>query len=269
MKAQASHKGDVLQGKQPIMKTTFLGASLRASFFKRRSVVAILVLSSLFAAMNAHSSLIAGWDFFGENTGVATSPADVFDANLDSSSSVTRGAGAAASTANNSFRTTGFENNGISTANNDYFQVTLSAANGFMLSLSTIDARFAGTATFRASPGVSAQFAYSLDGTTFNLIGSAFSLTTDTAMPQISLTGISDLQNVPDSTTAYFRYYASGQTATGGWGFNSPGSGQDGLDFGGTLTAVPEPVTWALIVFGALFSAVQLGRLYRRHLAAC
>jgi hypothetical protein len=115
------------------------------------------------------------------------------------------------------------------------------------LSLSAIDARFAGTATFRASPGVSAQFAYSLDGSTFNLIGSPFSLTTDTAMPQINLSGISALQNVVASTTVYFRYYASGQTTTGGWGFNSPTAAQDGLDFGGTLTAVPEPSEWGVI----------------------
>ncbi len=85
-------------------------------------------------------------------------------------------------------------------------------------------------------------------------------------MSSISLSGINDLQNVPDSTTVYFRYYASGQTTTGGWGFYSSSSGQDGLSFDGTLSAVPEPVTWALIVFGAMFGAVQLGRLYRRHL---
>src|SRR5207237_2589528 len=135
-------------------------------------------------------------------------------------------------------RTTGFQNNGISTANNDYFQTTLSAASGFTLSLSTIDARFAGTSTYAAAPGVMSQFAYSLDGNNFTLIGSpTTTIGTPVMMTQINLSAINDLQNVPDTTTVYFRYYASGQTATGGWGFNSPSAGQEGLAFGGTLTA--------------------------------
>ena len=180
---------------------------------------------------------IAAWDFFGESS-PATSAADVYNSNLDASNLVTRGPGAPASTASNSFRTTGFQNNGISTSNTDYFQFTLSASTGYTLSLSTLNARFAGTATFRASPGgVSAQFAYSLDGSTFTLIGSPFVMTTDGAMPQISLSGITALQNISASTTVTFRYYASGQTATGGWGFNSPALGQYGLSIGGTVAA--------------------------------
>ncbi|WP_254512713.1 cadherin domain-containing protein [Anatilimnocola floriformis] len=181
---------------------------------------------------------LLSWDFFGENTGVATSPADFVASNLDASTNVTRGATAAASTASNSFRTTGFQNNGISTANTDYFQATISASPGFELNLGTLDARFAGTATFRAAPGASGQFAYSTDGTNFTLIGSPFSLTADAAMPQISLSGITALQHVPDSTTVTLRYYASGQTTTGGWGFNSPAAGQYGLDIRGTVDAV-------------------------------
>lgn len=35
------------------------------------------------------------------------------------------------------------------------------------------------------------------------------------------------------------------------------------------VTALPEPTTWALIAFGTVFGAVQLGRQYRRRLAAC
>lgn len=209
---------------------------------------ALILVATLSLNANASASLIAAWDFTGENT-VATSAADVFDANLDSSTLVTRGAGAAASDANNSFRTVGFKNDGISIANTDYFQATLSVASGYTLSLNTIDARFAGTDTFRASPGVSAQFAYSLDGATFNLIGSPFSLTANTAMPTISLSGIGALQNLADTSTVYFRYYASGQTTTGGWGFHSPSAGAYGLAFDGTISPIPEPSTF---IAGAL-----------------
>ena len=91
---------------------------------------------------------IAAWDFTGEDT-VATSAAEIYNSNLDSSNLLTRGAGATASAGANSFRTAGFQNDGISTSNTDYFQFTLSAASGYALSLSTIDGRVKGTLPFR------------------------------------------------------------------------------------------------------------------------
>lgn len=183
--------------------------------------------------------ILAAWDLFGVSS-PATATATIVAANLDSTNTITRGSSAAASTGGNSFRTVGFQNDGISVANNDFFQTTVSAAPGFALSLASIDAAFVGTDTFRASPGVSAQYAYSLDGTTFTLIGSPFSLTANTSMPQISLSAISVLQNVPASTTVTFRYYASGQTTTGGWGYSSPSAGSFGLRFGGAVVVAPS-----------------------------
>ena len=184
---------------------------------------------------------IAAWDFTGENTAAASSVADVFDARLDSSNTLTRGSTAAASAATNSFRTTGFRNDGIATSNTDYYQVTLSAAAGYTLSISTLDARFSGTTTFCAAPGVTGQFAYSLDGSTFALLGTSFAMTAAGPMPQLDVSTISALQNVPDAVTVVIRYYASGQTGTGGWGFYSPGAGQYGLAIGGTLAASALP----------------------------
>ena len=179
---------------------------------------------------------IAAWDFTGESA-LATSTADIYNVNLDASNLMTRGAGAAASLGANSFRTVGFQNNGIATTNTDFFQITLSAVSGYILSLSTIDARFAGTSTYAVFPGVSNQFAYSLDNVTYTLIGSPqLIIGTPGTLTQINLSGISALQNIPASTTVYFRCYASGQTTTGGWGFNSPAAGQYGLAIGGTVT---------------------------------
>lgn len=179
-------------------------------------------------------SQIAAWDFTGEAT-VATSTAEVFNANLASSAILTRGPGAVASAGANSFRTQGFQNNGIDVANTDYFENTLTASAGHLLSLSTIDASFAGTGTFSADPGVSMQFAYSLNGTDFTLIGAPFQQIGNGPMAQIDLSGITDLQDVPDNITVTFRFYASGQTTTGGWGFNSPSAGVYGLAYGGTV----------------------------------
>ncbi|MEI7910420.1 MAG: hypothetical protein WCK77_12345 [Verrucomicrobiota bacterium] len=184
---------------------------------------------------------IAAWDFSGDNTAAASSAAEVFDAKLDCSNALTRGSGAGASAANNSFRSTGFGNNGIATANTDYFQCTLSATAGFTLSLSSLDARFSGTASYCATPGVSGQFAYSVDGSTFVLLGSPFVMTSSGPMPPLDVSVISALQNVPDATMVTIRYYASGQTTTGGWGFYSAAAGQYGLAIGGTLAASALP----------------------------
>src|SRR5690606_41935232 len=167
---------------------------------------------------------IIAWDFTGESD-VATSTAEVFNANLDASSTLTRGSGAGASAGANSFRSTGFQNNGISTANTDYYQFTISAASGYTLSLSTLDARLTGTSSYAANPGVSSQFGYSLDGVNFTLIGSAIITTGTNVTISQDLTGISALQNLSDTVTVTFRYYASGQTTTGGWGFFSNTSG--------------------------------------------
>ncbi len=185
---------------------------------------------------------IAAWDLTGSNN-VATATATAIDTHLASSPVLSRGAGASGSAGANSFRTVGFQNNGISTANTDYFQTSIKAVSGYTLSLSTIDAIFNGTQTYVGSAGVTNQWAYSLNGTTFTLIGSPVivSGTVPITSPQLDLTGISALQNVPASTTIYFRYYASGQTPTGGWGFSSPSAGSYGLAFGGTLDIVTPP----------------------------
>ena len=209
-------------------------------------------------------TVIAGWDFFGQSS-PTTVAATTFDANLVSSSganNVTRGPGASASTASNSFRTTGFQNNGISTSNTDYFQITLTAASGFKQSLSAIDARYAGTSSFAVSPGVSAQYAYSLDGTNFTLIGSpSVTVGSPATQTQINLTGISALQNVSSGTTITIRYYASGQTTTGGWGFNSPAAGQNGLAITGSVTPSggSAPVISSPTANGATSNSATIG----------
>ena len=193
----------------------------------------LLLILLLFVVINTKAQL-ASWDFFGQN-GVTTSTATTSDPGLATVPILSRGAGAASSPGANSFRTVGFQNNGIALTNTDYFQVSLTAAAAKKISLTTIDAKFAGTATYYATPGVTSQFAYSLDGTNFILIGSPTTATSLT-LATISLSGISALQNVDENTTVTLRYYASGQTGTGGWGFNSASAGAIGFAIGGTVT---------------------------------
>ncbi|NQX37693.1 gliding motility-associated C-terminal domain-containing protein [Pedobacter steynii] len=186
---------------------------------------------------------IASWDFSGQNQ-LPTSTANTYDPGLTAAPVLTRGAGAPASMAGNSFRTTGFRNDGISVANTDYYEVTLAVSSGKTISLSTINAIFAGTGAYYANSGVSVQFAYSLDGTNFTLIGAPSTVlaanvtnSTTSPFPTISLSGVTALQNVASGTTITLRFYASGQTATGGWGFNSPAPGRMGFDIGGNVSS--------------------------------
>lgn len=206
---------------------------------------------------NGPSNILA-WDFNGANSDtVVVATAASIGTNLDTTATynkLSRGATAGASTGVNSFRTTGFQNNGISTANTDYFQTKIKAATGYQLSLSSIAATFAGTASFCASPGVSSQFAYSLDGTTYTLIGSpTVNIGTPSVMASLNLSGVTALQNVPSTTPVYLRYYASGQTTTGGWGFYSQYVGNYGLSIDGTTQL--EPCTTAPTAVSATLSS--------------
>ena len=201
------------------------------------------------------TSPIAAWNFFGQSS-PATFTATTFDLNLVSTgglNDITRGSTAPSSTASNSFRTTGFKNEGISTSNTDYFQTTLQPAVGYNMSLSSINTRFNGTTSFNASPGVTSQFAYSLDNTTYTLIGSP---STSTSFKlSVDLSSVSALQNIGNGTTVYIRYYASGQTTTGGWGFSSPTAADtsNGLEFMGVLSPAsisPRLLSSSLPTFG-------------------
>ena len=200
----------------------------------------ILLLSLVLALYFPLGSFaqIASWDFTGQSM-LATSTATTFDSGLTSAPILTRGSTAVASAGNNSFRTVGFQNNGISASNTDYFQVVINVPAGKKISLTNLNALFAGTATYYANTGVSSQYSYSLDGSNFILIGSPVNITSASvapnASPTVDLSGVAALQNVQTGTIT-LRYYASGQTATGGWGFNSPASGRIGFSIGGSVT---------------------------------
>lgn len=186
----------------------------------------------------AASVNLVAWDFTGEANGT-TSDAEVRAANVDSSVTLTRGSGAAASAGSNSFRTVGFQNNGISTSNTDYFQFQSSASANYLLSISSLNAVCRGTSSFGAS--VQSQFAYSLNGTTFTLIGSPVVTTAGGSdhIITVDVTDVEALQNVAAGTTVTFRYYASGSTTTGGWGFYSSASGNYGLAVKGSVAPAP------------------------------
>jgi hypothetical protein len=195
---------------------------------------------SIFFAVTLTYGQFSTWNFTGNNSANATFPATGFDSRLVSTSgasNITRGATASAVASANSFSTNGFGNNGISTANTDYFQITLSPTGSNRLSIYQINATLAGTASFAAAPGVSSQFAYSLDGVNFTLIDSPqVKIGSPQTLTEISTSGIAALQNILAGTTVTIRYYASGQTTNGTWGLNSASSTSPGLAIDGVIS---------------------------------
>jgi hypothetical protein len=218
--------------------------------FKKLLVIVVLIF---FGSTDGHAQ-IAAWDFT-DVSSAETSTATSFDPNLSINNNgnlLTRGPGAPPSSAANTFRTLQFKNDGISTSNTDYFQIKLTAKNGYTVSLSTIDALVDGTAAFSVLPGVANQFAYSLDGTSFILVGTPEMITgTKKTLKQIDLSQIAALQKVSAGTTITIRFYASGQTTTGGWGFYSPLKGKYGLAIGGSVDAIPTPSSLSFVSFPA------------------
>ncbi len=244
-----------------------------------RKILTTLLTIFLFTllAVSVSFGQVATWNFTGNNAANATVPATGYDSRLVSTSgasNITRGATATAVAGTNSFSTNGFGNNGISTANTDYFQITLSPTGTNRLSILSINATLAGTSSFAAAPGVTSQFAYSLDGANFTLIDlPQVKVGSPQTLNEIGTTGIAALQNITAGTTLTIRYYASGQTTNGTWGLFSPNSASPALAIDALLTPLditnPNPITskvTELIISGTILKlklSLQSGKVTR------
>lgn len=215
---------------------------------KFKSSLFTLALTAASVA-TVNGAVLLEFDFSGAtNTAASNTQSSTLNATGVVSSSMTRGAGIGNNNAGNSFRGTGFSNDGIALTNTDFFQFTVAAATNYTLSIESISANLNGTGTFSASPGVTMAYAYSLDGTSFTLMDEFSRIGSGTATYTLSTTEATALTDV-DSVT--FRFFASGQTTTGGWGLQSAASpGTIGLSVEGT--AIPEPTTALLGGLGML-----------------
>ncbi|MFT3912344.1 MAG: hypothetical protein QM737_23155 [Ferruginibacter sp.] len=194
--------------------------------------------------------VLAGWDLTGTNSPITT-PATIADTILSVTPLLTRGPAAMACAGTNSFFTTGFDDDGIATTNNDYFQFEITAKMNDTISLNEIDA-FVGNSTNMLVPGVSSQFAYSTDGINFTLIGTPLTNSTDGL--GFYLGNIPALQNVTGGNTITFRYYASGPAASADWGFLSTSAGKLGLSITGRSTSTNKVLLDPVIPGGADFT---------------
>ena len=224
------------------------------------------VVLALVSVVGVNADTLLSFDFSGStNTAASNTQNSTFDAVGVVSSTMSRGAGIAANNAANSFRGTGFSNNGISVSNTDYFEFSVVAETGYVFSVDSIYGNFNGTASFSAAAGVTMAYAYSLDGgATFNLMDTFVRVGTGNYTYSIGASYASDLTDV---TSVVFRLYASGQTTTGGWGLQSASTpGTIGLSVDGVISsvsAVPEPSSFAVVAGGMALAGVALRRRRR------
>lgn len=213
-------------------------------------------------AVSVNAATLLQYDFFGAtNTSASNTATSTFEAAGLLDSTMTRGAAISANNAANSFRGTGFSNDGIALSNTDYFEFNLTASSGTTFSVESIYGNFAGTSSFSSTPGVTMAYAYSLDGgTTFTLMSTFSRVGSGTATYTVAGADLIALSNI---NSVVFRFYASGQSTTGGWGYQSNAAeGTIGMQVDGTITPVPEPSTYALLFGGAgvLFWVVRRKR---------
>jgi len=203
---------------------------------------------------NGPPSVVA-WHFNGksgdeESVDATTAQAGLYTATL------TRGNGAGATplaTYARSFYTTNFTIGGDKAnalSHNEYLQTTISVANGYKISLSSIDIKMR-----RSSGGPNAyRWYYSTDGSNYAEIDdSDFSYTSladgadGLVHPTIQLSGIAGLQNVGGGTTITLRLYLWGATtSTGSFAIGRYASGNTtpSLIIGGSIEQEPTLVAW-------------------------
>lgn len=171
----------------------------------------------------AQTATFASWEVNGYSNGggspqTATATSQISAANLQRGSGLTTGA------AGNAWGGSGFDTAADATAaisNNDFFTVNLTLpTTGVFFSFTKISAYN----IRRSSTGpTNFQWQYSINGGAFTNIGSVVNAGSDTnanpgnPMPEITLSSIAALQNLPTTTTSVvFRIVPYGASATGG-----------------------------------------------------
>ena len=191
-----------------------------------------LLALTVLAATGWGQSTIVGWDFNGlSNYGSSPQAPGTTAANVTATGLARSGLGTGGTAASNAWGGTG----------NGSASFTVKANTGYTLSLTQISAYNVRRSSSGATTG---QWAYSLDGSAFVNIGSAIAwgnVTSGTGgNPQtdISLSGISALQNLSSTTTVTFRVTLTGASSgSGTWYLNNLSTAGDDFVVTGTVTA--------------------------------
>ena len=222
-----------------------LSAGLIPSLSKCRGVLAVVTALCGLGAANP------AWAAIFENPITGTNPntsnpyttGQTVDPNI-TASGIGRGSGIAGNAANDRYNANSW--NTVSIDLTAYFTFTLTPNSGYQIDFTslvyTAQASGTGPSSFAFRSSVD-SFAANIGtpnstGTTIDLSGGAY-------------------QDV--SSAIEFRLYGWGASAASGtFSVNS-------FTFDGTVSAVPEPTTWALIIFGSVGGVVGMGKLVRRR----
>lgn len=211
---------------------------------KLLSVLTEAVLLLLVSANFSNAALISYWNFNAYNASDTTLAADVGSGTMSflgfSGDTDDFGGSTVNAVTGNS---AGLSLSLINQANNGEaltIHISGSGLSGFILSY----------ATQRTTTGFnSQQWAYSTDNSTF-VNFSTIAPPTSYELRTVDFSSISELNDAED---VYFRVTFSGASATTG------NNRIDNLQ----INAVPEPTTWAGLIFGTLFCGVQVVRRWR------
>ena len=246
-----------------------LGRSFGGLRATRNALLATVLALGWVGAAEGFAQAIVGWDVSGLSAyGVSPFAPGTTDANL-TVVGLTRGTGVGTTptAAGNAWGGTDWNNgttlittqvDAISTSHFATFSMTPKA--GYQMSLSSISAYNIRRTATGPTTGI---WQYSLDGTTFNNIGTAITWGSTTSaggnsQTSISLSGISSLQNVAAGTTVTFRVVNWGASGTGSWYFNNLSTLGNDLVINGTVSqassgapVITSPTTASATAFDA------------------
>lgn len=217
-----------------------------------------LLALSLAAAGAAQADTITAWDFSGD-AGNQASEAAFSSATGVTGSAITRGAGLGANSGANSINSNGWESTVSGTGSNEYLSFGFTVDSGYAVDLSTL---LMGTKASSTGPGTLGLF-YSGDGFSTQLY-TFVQNNVDNLYASIDLSALPTLTG-----SVEFRLYEIGNTQADGVGTTAASGTLRLIDhdtegtmaFIGTVSAVPEPETYAMLLSGlALLAGVARRR---------
>ena len=230
---------------------------------KKLSSFAIVMAFTVWFASQSQADILLSWNTFG-NLGTETSEPSVFNDLNVAAASLTLGAGVTAATNSHRFGGSNWFNTGDRTAGstitqavtgNDFIQFAVTPNSGFHLTATSLVFSWE-----RSSTGPSSlTLRSSLDGFASDLgaiTGLGTSLTTGNTL------NISGVSNVAAATT--FRLYGFGGTNALGTGGFDTNISTTNVIFNGSVTAVPEPTSIALV---SLMCCTGFVAAFRRRIA--
>lgn len=222
---------------------------------KMKKILTIIGLAA--ATLAGAQAQILTFNFTGTNPGQNTpwTTTSSIDTNLNLNSGWTLNGGLVGNSGNNRLNGNTWSTSASYSASGPYFSFTIQAASGFQVNLS------GGTITFTLQNSGTGPDFYSIrssvDSYAADLSASSTALTaaggttaTSLTLPSVPLTW----NSITSSVT--FRVYGWGASSTSG----TMSVNAFSLGSGTSVTAVPEPQTWALIGIGSAFMIWNLRR---------